>query len=90
MSVLVPTPLQESMNTLATVVRRLADRWKFEGCKAFDEGCTPAEVAEAAGRLRCALELAQLLDTLENHPPDRAPRLMRANGSGGLRETPSH
>jgi hypothetical protein len=57
------------VRTLATAVRELADRWKNEGCKAFDEGNTPAEVAEAAGRLRCALELSQLLEALERHRP---------------------
>jgi hypothetical protein len=50
--------------TLATAAQELAERWRIEGCKAFDEGDTPAEVAEAAGILRCALELSHLLDTL--------------------------
>ena len=57
--------MREMMTTLATAVRQLADRWKLEGCKAFDEGKTPAEVAEAAGQLRCWLELSQLLDRHE-------------------------
>ena len=50
--------------TLATAAEELAERWKIEGCKAFDGADTPAEIAEAAGILRCALELSHLLDTL--------------------------
>ena len=57
--------MRRQITTLAAAVRELAQRWKIDGCKAFDEGDTPAEVAEAAGILRCALELSHLLDTLK-------------------------
>jgi hypothetical protein len=54
--------MQKTMTTLTTAIRELVERWKREGCKAFDEGKTPAEVGAAAGKLRCAMELSQLLD----------------------------
>jgi len=54
------------MMTLKRAVRDLAERWKREGCKEFDEADNPVEVAEAARQLRCAMELSQLLDRLES------------------------
>ena len=49
------------MNPL-NAIRDLAVRWTIEGCRKFDDASSPAEVAEAAGQLRCAVELFQLLN----------------------------
>jgi hypothetical protein len=65
--------VRRQITTLATAARELAERWKVDGCKAFDEGDTPAEIAEAAGILRCALELSHLLDTLKPEMRASAP-----------------
>ena len=54
--------MQKTATTLVTAVRELIERWKREGCEAFDKGTTPAEIAAAAGKLSCALELSQLLE----------------------------
>ena len=72
--------------TLAMAVQELAERWKIDGCKRFDEGDSPPEVAEAAGILRCALELSHLLDTLTpdagKSPRPGRDRFVRAGGTG--------
>jgi hypothetical protein len=60
--------MPETITPLAVAVRELAERWELEGAKAFDDGDTPAEVAEAAGKLSCALELSNVLDTLVVRP----------------------
>ena len=49
------------MNPL-NAIRDLAVRWTIEGCRKFDDASSPAEVAEAAGQLRCALELFQVVN----------------------------
>ena len=54
------------MMILKRPVRDLAERWKSEGCKEFDEADNPVEVAEAARQLRCAMQLSQLVDRLED------------------------
>ena len=57
--------VQRRLRALSMAIQELSERWNIEGCEAFDTADTPAKVAEAVGMLRCALELSQLLDTLE-------------------------
>ena len=71
-------PLRNGIGRPATAIRELAERWKVDGCKAFDEADTPAGVAEAAGKLRCALELSHLLDALERGTTRFETRAVRA------------
>jgi hypothetical protein len=82
---------RETIRTFAAAVRTLAERWTAEGSKAFDEGNTPVEIAEAAGKLRGALELSQLLDAFGDDRHERAAQfnsddLVVSERRTGLRE----
>jgi hypothetical protein len=80
--------MQETTTTLAIAVRQLAEQWRVEGCKKFDDGNTPTEVAEAAGKLRCALELSELLKVLERDTRDCAPSALHAIWPSAPKESP--
>lgn len=73
--------LADPMNTWLAAVRNLTERWRREGCAAFDQANTPLEVAEAAKQLRCALELSQLLDSQRTPRRERISATLRENAA---------
>ena len=73
------------MNPL-NAIRDLAVRWTIEGCRKFDDASSPAEVAEAAGQLRCALELSGLLDATRPEHRALAAVGVRANAAERRRQ----
>ena len=74
------------MNPSLDAIRDLAERWKIEGCRKFDDTSSPAEVAEAAGQLRCALELSGLLDATRPEPRALAAVGVRAHAAERRRQ----